>query len=205
MLSQRKVEQVLANQSSIARKLYEIMTVDQKWSVHQVLIEFKNVHGNMPERKVMSGCLNDLTDSGLLKRSGADLYSKTPTRKPSVPKDMIAKVADPIAVSSRSPVVAATPKPTVSKPAAPVIPHSTVPKEVPMVSKPASTAKQVNKDPLEVLAGLVNEALEASNKLVTMAAALESVSLELKAEREKTKAYSEKIQRLDALLAEFKS
>lgn len=204
MLSQRKVEQVLANQSSIARKLYEIMTVEQKWSVHQVLIEFKNVHGSMPERKVMSGCLNDLTDSGLLKRTGVDLYSKTPTRKPSVSKDMVAKVADPIAVSSRAPVVVA-PKPTISKPTAPVVPQPTIPKEVPMVSKPASTAKQVNKDPLEVLAGLVQEALEASNKLVTMAAALESVSLELKAEREKTKAYSEKIQRLDALLAEFKS
>ena len=199
MLSQRKVEQVLASQSSIARKIYEIMTVDQKWSVHQVLIEFKNAHGNMPERKVMSGCLNDLTDSGLLKRTGADLYSKTPTRKPPVSKDMVAKVADPIAVSSRAPVVVAP------KPSTPAIPQPTISKEVPMVSKPAATAKQVNKDPLDVLATLVHEALEASNKLVTMAEALETAALELKVEREKNKAYSEKIQRLDALLAEFKS
>lgn len=204
MLSQRKVEQVLASQSSIARKIYEIMTVDQKWSVHQVLIEFKNAHGNMPERKVMSGCLNDLTDSGLLKRTGADLYSKMPTRKPSVSKDMVAKVADPIAVSSRAPVVVA-PKPSTPKPATPAIPQPTISKEVPMVSKPAATAKQVNKDPLDVLATLVHEALEASNKLVTMAEALETAALELKVEREKNKAYSEKIQRLDALLAEFKS
>lgn len=204
MLSQRKVEQVLASQSSIARKIYEIMTVDQKWSVHQVLIEFKNAHGNMPERKVMSGCLNDLTDSGLLKRTGADLYSKTPTRKPPVSKDMVAKVADPIAVSSRAPVVVA-PKPSTPKPATPAIPQPTISKEVPMVSKPAATAKQVNKDPLDILATLVHEALEASNKLVTMAEALETAALELKVEREKNKAYSEKIQRLDALLAEFKS
>lgn len=212
MLSQRKVDQILANQSTTARKLYEIMTVDNKWNVHQVTIEFKNANnGNTPDRKVISGCLNDLTDSGLLKRTGADLYSKSPVRKAPTSKDQIAKMVDPIPVTARAqvaPTPAPVPKPSVPVPVAkvhkPTLQHPPVNNEVSSVSKQAQAAP-VNKDPLDLVAVVAAEALEAGNKLIAMSKVLEKVTQELKVEREKSKAYSEKIKRLDALLEEFKS
>lgn len=205
MLSQRKVDQILANQSTTARKLYEIMTVDNKWNVHQVTIEFKNANnGNTPDRKVISGCLNDLTDSGLLKRTGVDLYSKSPVRKAPASKDQIAKMVDPIPVTARA-QVAPTPAPApVAKVHKPVVQQPPVKNEVVSVSKQAQAAP-VNKDPLDLVAAVAAEALEAGNKLIAMSKVLEKVTQELKVEREKSKAYSEKIKRLDALLEEFKS
>jgi hypothetical protein len=178
------------------------MTVDDKWSVHQVIVEFKKANnGNTPDRKMMSGCLNDLTDSSLLKRTGTDIYSKSPVRKVAAPKDMIAKVADPVAVTARATTAA---KPA-AKLHAPVVQPTPVPKEVVPMSKPQVAVAKAVKDPLDMMAEIAAEAVKAGKIMINMADNLENVMQELKLEREKSKAYADKIKRLDALLLEFKS
>lgn len=91
-LSERTVIKVLQNQSNSARKVYDVIVTGEPWPVHRIIQEIKNANGgNTPDRKVVSGCLNDLTDAGLLKRTGQDLYSRMPVRAtPAKPK----KVSD---------------------------------------------------------------------------------------------------------------
>lgn len=82
-ISQRTVDKILTNQSNSARKVYDILR-DDPWTVNRIVQELRNANaGNTPDRKVVSGCLNDLTDAKILKRTGQDLYSRAPVRKDS--------------------------------------------------------------------------------------------------------------------------
>lgn len=210
MLSQRKVEQVLASQSNTARKLYEIMTTENKWNVHQVVAEFKKVNnGNTPDRRVLSGCLNDLTDSGLLKRTGADLYNKAPVRKPANPTgDMIARVTDPIATNNRSSVpgiadVAAKHPRVAAKP--PVQPPV---KEIEVMSKQHAVSKPVVKpvqDSMTNMLAVATEMTTMANAMISMAKNIEDMALELQIEREKSREKNEKVEKLTEILKSFQN
>lgn len=210
MLSHRKVEQVLAGQSNTARKLYEIMTTENKWNVHQVVAEFKKVNnGNTPDRRVLSGCLNDLTDSGLLKRTGADLYNKAPVRKPANPTgDMIARVTDPIATNNRSSVpgiaeVAAKHPRVAAKPSVqpPV-------KEIEDMSKQHQVTKSVAKpvqDSMTSMLAVATEMTTMANAMLSMAKNIEDMALELQIEREKSREKNEKVEKLTEILKSFQN
>jgi hypothetical protein len=210
MLSQRKVEQVLASQSNTARKLYEIMTTENKWNVHQVVAEFKKVNnGNTPDRRVLSGCLNDLTDSGLLKRTGADLYNKAPVRKPANPTgDMIARVTDPIATNNRSSVpgiadvAAKHPRVAVKPPVQPPV------KEIEVMSKQHPVSKPVAKpvqDPMTAMLSVATEMTTMANTMLSMAKNIEDMALELQIEREKSREKNEKVEKLTEILKSFQN
>jgi hypothetical protein len=97
-ISQRAVDKILTNQSNSARKVYDILREDP-WTVNRIVQELRNANaGNTPDRKVVSGCLNDLTDAKILKRTGQDMYSRAPVRKDS---------SKPLKVSEFPPLVPA--------------------------------------------------------------------------------------------------
>lgn len=81
MLTQSKVKRALQNQSNIALRVYDCTPIQDTWEAYQILRAVKEANGgNTPELRIVSGCLNDLKEAGLLKESPRGFYRRTPVK-----------------------------------------------------------------------------------------------------------------------------
>ena len=81
MLKQRDVDKALQNQSSIAKKIYDIVPISEPWRVFKIAGELKEKTGAGVDIRTISGCLNDMVDSGLIKCIGNDHYQRVPVKE----------------------------------------------------------------------------------------------------------------------------
>lgn len=81
-----KIDSRLQSQTSVARKIYEFVPIADAWTEFQIVHEMKRVTGSSPDMKVARGCLRDLADSGLIRRSN-DQFSRAPAQEKTSQKE----------------------------------------------------------------------------------------------------------------------
>jgi hypothetical protein len=72
-----RLELIAAQQSSIAKKVLDVVPLQQAWSVRQILSELARL-GLRYELKAVTGCLSSLKDSGLVKEPKIGTFIRTP-------------------------------------------------------------------------------------------------------------------------------
>ncbi len=106
-----KIAGLLQGQTSIARKLFEFVPIAAAWSEHQIASEMRRVTGSTPDLKVVRGCLRDLADCGLVRRSN-DLFRRA--HVPEKPQQKESEMPAAKAVTTLQLKPAATPEPQVA-------------------------------------------------------------------------------------------
>lgn len=182
MLNQRQVDASLKNQSGSARRVYSCVPIQETWDVPAIMKALTNAgQGGVPDRKVVSGCLNDLTDAGLIRRTGRDLYRRTGIRPERVQQDSTD-------VQQPTPTIDT---PTESAPMSQPTPlHA-----VSTVTAPAAPA-----DTLTLLANAAEALRNNAEQILALATHIEDLSLQLEEERDTVRKKMAEIEQLKALL-----
>lgn len=195
MLSSRQAENMLRTQSATARKVYEATPIQEPWAVKAIVQEIKTRNGgNVPDLKVISGCLNDLTDSGLLKRTGRDHYHRAPIRKLVMPTPT--QNLEPENVRRHVPELhvvpaveeVATPTPVEESPAMSATLVASV------AQKPA--APTASSDSLLSLLNFAESLGNVGETIKAMAKQIEDLAAQLEEERAANKKKTEKLEKL---------
>ncbi|HBO5513411.1 hypothetical protein AO910_13320 [Pseudomonas aeruginosa] len=82
-----KQESLMQGQTGIAKKVYECVPISEPWRSFQVLTALRNMTGSTPDVRIVQGCLRDLVDSGLIRRTGTDHYQRIQVEKKSKPQE----------------------------------------------------------------------------------------------------------------------
>lgn len=83
----------MQGQTGIAKKVYECVPISEPWRSFQVLTALRNMTGSTPDVRIVQGCLRDLVDSGLIRRTGTDHYQRIQVEKKT--KHQEPKMAEP--------------------------------------------------------------------------------------------------------------
>lgn len=65
-MNQGRFKSVLNGLSGVARKVFDSVPISEEWSQPQISMEMQRKHGAAPERRVMTGCLNNLVEAGIV-------------------------------------------------------------------------------------------------------------------------------------------
>jgi hypothetical protein len=76
-----KVEQILANQTALARKVYDATPFEQPATAAVIGTEMKRLHGTVPPRNVIEGCLGKLVGANLVRQTDKTHYIRVPVRE----------------------------------------------------------------------------------------------------------------------------
>ncbi|HHM5244297.1 TPA: hypothetical protein ACRM7M_001932 [Pseudomonas aeruginosa] len=82
-----KQESLMQGQTGIAKKVYECVPISEPWRSFQVLTALRNMTGSTPDVRIVQGCLRDLVDSGLIRRTGTDHYQRIQVEKKTKPQE----------------------------------------------------------------------------------------------------------------------
>ncbi len=189
MLSQRQLDASLRNQSGSARRVYSCVPADDYYNVADVMRAMTIAgQGGVPDRKVVSGSLNDLTDAGLIRRTGQDLYRRTAVRASAAPKE--APVVE---------VVVVVDEPTEAPVIQPVQPTQEIQPMTLAALKQVPALTPV--DALSLLAEAAATLRTNAQQMLALADHVEDLSLQLEEERESVKKKMREIDQLKTLLA----
>lgn len=193
MLSQRQLDASLRNQSGSARRVYSCVPADDYYNVADVMRAMTIAgQGGVPDRKVVSGSLNDLTDAGLIRRTGQDLYRRTAVRASAAPKE--APVVE---------VVVVVDEPTEAPVIQPVQPTQEIQPMTLAALKQVPALTPV--DALSLLAEAAATLRTNAQQMLALADHVEDLSLQLEEERESVKKKMREIDQLKTLLASITS
>lgn len=188
MLNQRQVDASLQNQSGSCRRVYDCVPIQETWDVHEIMKALVAAgSGGIPDRKVVSGCLNDLTDAGLIRRTGRDLYRRTGIRPE---RDQQQDLTD---AQQSSPT---NNTPTESAP-------MSLPTPIRTLSTPAT--KTAPTDTLTLLAAAAETMRTNAQQILGLATHIEDLGLQLEEERETVRKKMGEIDQLKALLSSITS
>ena len=188
MLSQRQLDASLRNQSGSARRVYSCVPADDYYNVADVMRAMTIAgQGGVPDRKVVSGSLNDLTDAGLIRRTGQDLYRRTAVRASAAPKE--APVVEVVVVD----------EPTEAPVIQPVQPTQEIQPMTLAALKQVPALTPV--DALSLLAEAAATLRTNAQQMLALADHVEDLSLQLEEERESVKKKMREIDQLKTLLA----
>ncbi|MNN61929.1 hypothetical protein D3C81_1771910 [compost metagenome] len=81
------------------------MPISEAWRAFQIMSALRNMTGSTADVRIVSGCLRDLVDSGLIKRIGSDHYQRIQVEHKQASKEK--KMAAP--VKKAEPEVVAAP------------------------------------------------------------------------------------------------
>ncbi|HFK9714511.1 TPA: hypothetical protein ACG06B_004341 [Pseudomonas aeruginosa] len=97
----------MQGQTGIAKKVYECVPISEPWRSFQVLTALRNMTGSTPDVRIVQGCLRDLVDSGLIRRTGTDHYQRIQVEKKTKPQEP--KMGEPAKKIETSPSRSAPP------------------------------------------------------------------------------------------------
>jgi hypothetical protein len=154
-----------------AKRVYQVVPIAEKWTVPQIMTELARINGTKDVR-IVSGCLNSLKDSGLVKEvsGGAWMRVEVKIKQPAVA--VIEAVAQP---EDAEPVPAINMKP-----------------------EPTPVPKTVS--PMERIGALSSQALAIIQSLHQLAADIEAAALEIEEQMESNNRDNAKLQQLKELL-----
>lgn len=198
MLSQRQLDASLRNQSGSARRVYSCVPADDYYNVADVMRAMTIAgQGGVPDRKVVSGSLNDLTDAGLIRRTGQDLYRRTAVRASAAPKET------PVVEKPVVEVVVVVDEPTEASAIQPVQPTQEIQPMTLAALKQVPALTPV--DALSLLAEAAATLRTNAQQMLALADHVEDLSLQLEEERESVKKKMREIDQLKTLLASITS
>lgn len=187
MINAHQVTTCLNSLSGSARRVYSCVPIQEAWGVPEIMKALTNAgQGGVPDRKVVSGCLNDLTDSGVIRRFGRDLYKRTAVR----------------------PVNAQQTKPQEeTKPASNEIIEENI--AVPNLAMIPTLTEATNKtapvDTLSILASAAETLRANAKQILALATHIEDLGLQLEEERETVRKKMAEIDQLKSLLSSITS
>lgn len=101
MLSQAKYERILSQQTTTAKKLFDVIPAGTTSMTMKQIISEAGKQGMNNEHSIMAGCLNTLTQAGLLEETAKGMFRRAPFRvikrtltKPgAVPQETVARAS----------------------------------------------------------------------------------------------------------------
>jgi len=157
--------------SEQAKRVYQVVPITDKWSVSQIMTELARINGSKDVR-IVSGCLNTLKDSGLVKEVAGGMWVRVEV-----------KIKQPAAV-----VIEAVAQPEDAEP-------------VPAINtKPEPTPVSKIVSPMERIGALSSQALAIIQSLHQLAADIEAAALEIEEQMESNNRDNAKLQQLKELL-----
>ena len=125
-MNHARTQELLAGQSGIARKVFDVVPIAEAWTAAQIRAELTRL-GASNDIRIIDGCLRSLVDKKLIQEVGRGLYRRKPerlidehdTKPPAVVRDRsapnpertIAPQASEPAASAKAPEVANTASP----------------------------------------------------------------------------------------------
>ena len=76
MLTKNKVTRLMHGQSALAQKIYELVPIREAWPLNQIYARLKS----RPGLHVVTACIGDLKDAGLIKDVGNNFYQRIEVR-----------------------------------------------------------------------------------------------------------------------------
>lgn len=76
MASQARLDAIAAGVPNIARKVLDVVPIQESWTDRHIVIEMKRVTGSCPDSHTVRGCLRKLVDAGLVKEHPAGMYRR---------------------------------------------------------------------------------------------------------------------------------
>ena len=67
----------LDGQSSIARKVFQFVPIQEAWTHQQIASEMVRVTGAHTDHRILQGCINSLKDSGLIREPQRGKFQRT--------------------------------------------------------------------------------------------------------------------------------
>ncbi|MBB3256884.1 hypothetical protein [Paraburkholderia sp. WP4_3_2] len=102
-----KYQAALSAQTGIARKVLDMVPIQDAWTRAEIAGAMKRVTKSTPDVAVLEGCLARLKDAGLIRERGAGQYQRVEVREKEVPIVSTVIVANPgpkLAEQSASPI-----------------------------------------------------------------------------------------------------
>lgn len=99
-----KQETLLQGQSSIARKIYECVPIQEAWPTHQIAQALKTTTGATADMRRLQACLSDLADAGLIREPQRRSFQRVEVKdKPKTP-ELKMTASQPLTASTAAPV-----------------------------------------------------------------------------------------------------
>lgn len=76
-----KYQSALSAQSAIAKKVLEMVPIQQAWSRNEIASHLRRVTKSSPDVAVLDGCLVRLKDAGLIRERSVGLYQRVEIRE----------------------------------------------------------------------------------------------------------------------------
>lgn len=94
-LTPAKYHAALSGQTGIARKVLDMVPIQEAWTRSEIAAAMKRVTKSTPDVAVLDGCLARLKDAGLIRERGAGQYQRIEVREKEAANVATAIVANP--------------------------------------------------------------------------------------------------------------
>lgn len=178
VMTETKFNSIYRGLTEQAKRVYQAVPATEPWTVNQIMNELARTTGQRDHR-IVSGCLNSLQDSGIVRESSQGYWVRVEVR----PKLVVVKKAQPV-VEQVS--VSETPEKEISMP--------------PINTQPAPQKTDVNVTPLERIGGLSAQVLAIIQNLHQLAADIEATALEVEEQMEKIQKDGARLKHFQELL-----
>ncbi len=80
-MTPEKCEALMQGHTNIAKKVYECVPIGESWRAFQIMSALRNMTGSTADVRIVQGCLRDLVDSNLIRKTGSDHYQRIAVEK----------------------------------------------------------------------------------------------------------------------------
>ena len=150
-MRQSKVNAMLMNGTTVAKKIYEAVPIIEPWSIGQICAEVARLELiAKPTMSIVQGCLNSLKENKLVRETSSQHFIRTP-----VTSEKPEKKVNPMLTTLNL-----------------VSPRQTL-------QLPKAEGTEMNKNPLDLLGNLSDEAKTLSKKMMELSSKIDEVAVEI--------------------------
>jgi len=92
-----RANSILANQSSMAKKVFSVVPMQEYWSIQSIMLELRRLSLTTAPQGEVAGCLRSLVDAGLVSEIGSMQFRSVvkPTQETDTVAKELPKAAEP--------------------------------------------------------------------------------------------------------------
>lgn len=181
-MKQSTIDRMLKGQTSVAKKVYSAVPINEAWPVKQVLTELGRLQISMDHRRV-AGCLNTLKESGLIKEPNKGEFIRVTANKhpihPEIPETHQGAVI-------------------------PVAQTGVIVDNGPLFEDKTKETPMTKRDPMDTISGLTEKMRDIAGSMTALADEFDDVACELAESVTMSVKDAEKLQQLKGLLKALK-
>ena len=102
-MKQSKLDSIMANATSISKKVYDAVPENEHWNTTQIYNEIAR-HMAHPDKRLIEGCLNSLKAQGVIKEPRPGKFVRTSVHKPSAKERHLKPVENQARAPDSSPL-----------------------------------------------------------------------------------------------------